>query len=166
MAEKVYKLDLWKLLDNISTKNADYYNTFSDDNIKEFQPYVIQRWLTGMNDGSMRSAKQIHMLNAISNRYIFELGKHKKLLYNLLTIGCVGSKARYKFNKTKKKNGGKMPIATKIIQGIYGYNYKDAEEAIVVLTDATIVEMAESLGYQDKEIKDLKKELKTKRPTG
>lgn len=163
--KKTYKLELFPLLRNISTKNVGYFDSLSEEALKEFTPFTLMRWLTGCNDGSNYSAHQIYFLNELVNQYVFVLGaKHKKLLYNLMTMSTTGRDCRYKFNKTKGKRGSTMPKAVAVIQEIFGYSSKDAHEAISVLSDEAIIDMAEQLGRQAGEIKDLKKELKTKRP--
>ena len=158
-AKKEYKLELWPLLRNISTKNVGYYDSLSEESIKEFQPLVLQRWLTGCNN-----ARQLYFLNELVNPYVFSLGnKHKKLIYDLMTICTTGRYYRYKYPKSKAKRTSTMPKTVAMIQKSYGYNYNDANDAIPLLSDDAIISMAEQHGMQDGEIKELKKELK-KRP--
>ena len=165
--KKTYKIELFPLLRNISTKNVGYYDSLTEENLKEFTPFVIMRWLTGGNDGRNLSARQIYFLNELVNPYAFEFTRrdsmHKKLLYNLMTISTTGKDYRYTFNKVKRGNNT-MPRTIEIIQEVFGYNCREAKDAVVLLTDEAIVSMAEQLGKQDGEIKELKKELKTKRP--
>ena len=168
-AKREYKLALFPLLRNISTKNVGYYNTLSEESIKEFTPLVLMRWLTGCNDGKNLSARQIFFLNELVNPYAFAFqgtidNNHKKLLYNLMTICTSGRDCRYKFNKTKGKRTSSMPKATAVIKEAFGYNNRDAHDAIALLSDEAIVDMAEQYGMQEAELKLLKKELKTKRP--
>jgi len=139
-----------------------YYETLSEEQLKELAPLVLMRWLTGCNDGQGHSARQIYFLNEFLNPFVFHMGKHKKLLYNLMTLCTTGRDCRYTFNKTKNKKGGKLPKATAVIKTMYNYNTKDAQEAAEILTSEVIVDMAEQLGYQAPELKELKKELKNK----
>jgi len=165
--KKAYKIELWPLLRNISTKNVGYYDSLTEENLKEFTPFVIMRWLTGGNDGRPLSAHQIYFLNELVNPYAFEFTRrdqmHKKLLYNLMTISTTGKNYKYTFNKVKKGTNS-MPRSTEIVQEVFTYNTRDATDAVVLLSDEAILGMAEQLGKQDGEIKELKKELKTKRP--
>lgn len=158
-AKKEYKLELWPLLRNISTKNVGYYDSLSEESIKEFQPLVLQRWLTGCNN-----ARQLYFLNELVNPYVFTLGgKHKKLIYDLMTLCTTGKDYRYKYPKAKAKRTTTMPKTVAVIKQAYGYNNSDANDAIPLLSDEDIISMAEQHGMQDGEIKELKKELK-KRP--
>jgi len=165
--KKEYKLDLFPLLDDISEKNLGRYDTFTEENIKAFTPYLIMRWLTNCNYNQNVTAHQIYFLNELVNPYAFEFTKrdcmHKKLLYQLLTISTTGKKCKYSFLKVKKKIP-LLPLATKIVQEVFSYSSKDAEDATLVLSDEAIIDMAEQLGRQDGELKLLKRELKTKRP--
>lgn len=164
--KKTYKLDLFPLLRNISTKNVGYYDTLSEESLKEFSPLPLQRWLSGCNDGKATSARQIYFLNEVVNKFIFAPGfakNHKKLIYNLMTLATTGKDCRYKYLKSNMKGTSDMPLAVGVIQKVFDYNRKDARDAIMVLSDNAIINMAEQLGYQTGEIKELKKELK-KRP--
>lgn len=163
-AKKEYKLELWPLLRNISTKNVGYFDSLSEESVKEFQPFSLQRWLTGCPDGSMNTARQLYFLNELLNPYVFHLGnKHKKLMYQLMTLCTSGKDCRYKYIKANIGRTSELPKTVSVIQEVFGYNYRDANDAIPLLTDEVIIQMAEQLGRQDGEIKELKKELK-KRP--
>ncbi len=161
VAKKKYKMDLWKLLSNINMKNIEYYNNLSEDEAKEFSPLVIMRWLTGCSDSRSIPARQLDFINQFVNPYVFQLGKHKDLLYKLMTVTTVGFDARYKFIKTKKR-GTKFPKSTAVVKSMFNYNTKHAQDAIKILSSVEITDMAQRLGYQDAELKELKKELKNK----
>ena len=160
--KRTYKIDLFPLLRNISTKNIAYYDTLTEENLKEFSPFVIMRWLTGCNGAD--NARQICYLNEFVNPYAFVLNKdHKKLLYNLLTVCTSGRDCRYKFIKTNPKRQSEFPISVGIIQKMFDYSWRDANAAIVLMTDENIINMGEQLGLQKAEITNLKKELKKRK---
>jgi len=160
--KKNYKLDLWKLFTNINLKNIGYYDSLPDDQIKEFQPLVIMRWLTGSNDSRSNPARQLYFLNEFVNPYVFNLSKHKKLLYNLMTISTVRFDCRYKFIKAQPERNKQFPNTTAVIKKIFKYNTKDAHNAIKTLKTTDIIKLAIDLGCQDNEIKEIKLELKNK----
>ena len=165
VAKKQYKLALFPLLSKINTKDVGYYDTLSEEAIKEFSPLVIMRWLTSAKYPSKELARHIFFLNLMINPYVFHIGqKHKKLMYYLMTTATAGKDLKYTFIKAKGKRGSTMPLAVGIIQEVFGYNTRDAHDAIALLTDDAIVDMADQLGKQQGEIKELKKELKAKRP--
>ena len=160
--KRVYKIDLFPLLRNISTKNIAYYDTLTEENLKEFSPFVIMRWLTGCSGAD--NARQIVYLNEFVNPYAFELNKnHKKLLYNLLTVCTSGRDCRYKFVKTNPKRQSEFPISVGIIQKMFDYSYRDANATVVLFTDENIINMGTQLGLQKTEITNLKKELRKRK---
>ena len=63
--KRTYKLNLWPLLDSISYKNVNYYDTLTVENLKEYSPYVVMRWLTGGQTSDV--ARQICYLNEFVN---------------------------------------------------------------------------------------------------
>ncbi len=155
---KQYKLDLFKLLSNISKNNAKYYETLSEEEIKEISPLVIMRWLSGSND-----LRQITFLNELVNPFVFSLAKnHKKLLIRLMTLCTSGKDRRYKFNRVKSKKNTKMPKAVAVIKQIFGYNTLQALEVLPMISNEDILSFAEQLGRQKPEITIIKKEIKTR----
>ena len=48
--EKKVDLDMNLLLEKIDTAQYDYFETLSDNEKKSFQPYVIQRWISSLDD--------------------------------------------------------------------------------------------------------------------
>ncbi len=161
VAKKQYKLDLWKLLSSINMKNIDYYNNMTEEEMKEFSPLVIMRWLTGCSDSRSKPARQLAIINQFLNPYVFHLRKHEGLLYKLMTITTDNFDGKYRFIKKHKPNI-KFPKSTKVIKELFNYNKKDSQDAVNVLSSTDIIDMAKTLGYQDPEIKELKKELKNK----
>ena len=160
--KRAYKIDLFPLLRNISTKNIAYYDTLTEENLKEFSPFVIMRWLTGCSGAD--NARQIVYLNEFVNPYAFVLNKnHKKLLYNLLTVCTSGRDCRYKFVKTNPKRQSEFPISVGIIQKMFDYSYRDANATVVLFTDENIINMGTQLGLQKTEITNLKKELRKRK---
>ena len=99
MKKKKYKLDLFKLLDNITEGNIDYINQLSEEELKEFSPHVITMWLKNAN---VNKEVRLMLLNAQLNPYLHSLGTHKKLLYQLMCCASgLNDSARYSFPRKK-----------------------------------------------------------------
>ena len=150
---KAYKLDICQVLDRINRNDRFYYRNLSDEDKKEIKMVVLMRWLSGT-----RTPLQIELLNQIVNPVVYDRSfrQHPELIWFLLTI-CRGN-TRYQWMKKKPKTRLSIPI--EIIKRHYGYTTKDATEVLPILTNDDIINMAEELGIEDKELKDLKKELK------
>ena len=152
MAER--KLDLFKTLSQISKKNITYYDSLTEQEIKEFVPFVIQRWLSGTTN-----KQQIYLLNEIVNQHIFNLGtQYKDLLFYLLSIACSGKTQKYSWNKLPTKSQTSKPTSLGIVCEYYKYSYKEGKEALALLTHEDVIWCGEQLGKQDEEITKVYKE--------
>jgi len=155
---KQYKLDIFKLLTEISKKNTKYFDTLSDEEIKEIAPLVLMRWQTGTNN-----AYQIYMLNELVNPFVFSLQKHKKLLVHLMTLCTGGISSRHKFIKRKSKKTTKMPKVVAVIKEFMDYSTKATLESLPLISNEDIISFAEQLGRQKAEMTVIKKELRTRK---
>ena len=76
---------------------------------------------------------------------------------------CGPNKAqRYNWNKTVSGKTTNFPTSVRVVRDQYGYNTRQALEAMPLLSNDDIVEYAEDLGLQKDEITKLKKELKNR----
>jgi muramidase (phage lysozyme) len=147
------KLDIFEVLNNISSNNFEYLNTLTDDQLKEFRPFLIQQWLKGATTN-----KDYHILltNEFCNQYIFKLSKHPKLLYKLFCVANgFNAKTYYKF-RTKYED--KKPLSNLIISTIYAYSKQHTHDVINLFSKNDIIDMATQLGYNKDQVKKVKKE--------
>ncbi len=149
------KLVIFDVLNAVNKKNAKYFNTLTEDEIKTIQPFVLMRWLTGTDDET-----QIMLLNEFVNPVAFPLTKHKELLWQLLTIANSGVRQRYTWPKLESKKESSKPIATALVKQAYGYNDSHAADALQLLTIEDLIDLAFDQGMPGEEITKLKKEMK------
>jgi len=148
-----YKLDIFKVLGDLSQGDHMTYRKLTDDEKKGFSSLVIMRWMSGTKDPS-----QIMALNAFANKAIFPLAKHPELLAMLLASCSTKTQRRYQWIGIK--SGKKKNLSRQVVQDYFDYSSLEMRK-ITVLPDAEeIIEMAEALGWQKDEMTKLKKELK------
>lgn len=66
--EKKIDLDMNMLLEKIDTAQYNYFETLSDNEKKSFQPYVIQRWVSSLDD-SMQVTYSAKVVEAIFGKW-------------------------------------------------------------------------------------------------
>lgn len=154
------KLDIFRVLQAADEKNINFYANLTEEEQKEFQPFIVMRWLSGTF-----SARQVYFINELLNPYAFSLANHKQLLWQLMTISCSGKQQKHFWNKLPGKKETNKPNATKVIMEYYQYSSNDAIEVLPLFTRDDIVELAEQLGWQQEEIAKIKKEIKSNKDT-
>lgn len=147
-----HKFNIFDILGKLSQKKRD----FSDEEIKAFQPMVIQRWLSGT-----QNERQVYLINSFANRYCWSLANHKELLINLMTIASPGRMYKYQWLRRDVKSS-KTKLSEVVVAKYYNYPLRRAAEAVSMLENDVILGYAEELGYQKEQIRDLKKELKAR----
>lgn len=155
MVEKKYNLDIFKVLDKLSQKDAKYFDELSDEDLKSLHPLVLMRWMSGTTE-----ARQVYFLNELVNTMVFPLAKHKQLLLKLLTICGPGKSRRYNWNKAKGKLTSSTPKCLELVKAQYGLNSARGLDALKVLSNEAIQAIAEHRGLQVDEVREINKELK------
>jgi hypothetical protein len=153
MAERA--LDVFNLLGHIDRKNKFVWDNLTVEQRKEYSPLITMRWMSGCDD-----ARQIIFLNTLMNPMVFVQGDHKELLIKLQAICGSGRSKRYQWLGIKAKADKKSPLAIKVIKETFGYSTKVAADYVDMFSKDEYVEMAEKLGWQQQELKDLKKQVK------
>lgn len=140
------KLDLFKLLNQISSGRMDFIETLTEEEMKEFQPVVINMWLSNPSDAI---AARNYYSNLILNEHIFSLPKHKKLLFKLMCISQNMGKTSYTFPKSTKKKTNTTSVG--VVMDYYNVSKTTAELYLKSLNKKIVLDLASQLGY-DKDI--------------
>lgn len=148
-AKKEYALNIREVFRQINKGNLAYIDSLNDVELKDFSPYIIQRWLCG---ATTNNAYHVYMTNETVNPYISSLRKHPELLYKLMCASNSFDNTQYKFITKCTRKDSK---AVKMLCDYYSYSPRQARDALAVLEKKDLVAIAESLGYSDEEIKGL-----------
>jgi len=164
MAEKKFKIDMFKeLLPALDRRDFKFYANLTDEQKKSFAGIVAMRYLSVVSDKNLKLCEyHINMVNEAANRHFWnsEMQKHKELQYLTLAVSGIGEKQHHQWIKgpvTRKKKNKIMQLLSEF--------YPTANDAELQMffdmnKEEDIIGIAKRLGYQDEQIRDLKKELK------
>lgn len=147
-------LDIFDVLNKIHSKDIAYFEGLDKDTLKKISPLVLMRWMSGV-----KCQNQIILLNEIVNPMIFNLQHHQMLLLYLLATCSTGAN-RSKWIKVSNKKKDSYPNSLEVVMSYYGYSKLKAIDTLPIIPNDVILELAYDLGYQEDDIKKLKKELK------
>jgi hypothetical protein len=128
------------------------YQSSDDLTKKQISPFMLNKWMGGSSH-----PLEVLLVNETVNKYLFELYKHPDLLYKLCCTAVAEDYSKFSFIKTKSiKNSS---IAVEVISEYFQCNTNSASLFLKSTSIESLIEMANSLGYDAESIKKLKKEL-------
>lgn len=148
-------MTIFDILRNITYDNKSFLDNVSEEDLKVFNPYIILMMLCGA-----KCDRDYHVYTCAEymNKYIFSLRDHPKLLYKLFcATNATHNYTYYEF--IKNENIHPMPYTIAAIKEYYQYTDKQALDVLNIFDINDIMQLADNLGYSDKQINKLKKEL-------
>jgi hypothetical protein len=139
-------LDIFDVLKQINKKNICYLDVMPSNDQKQFNTYLVYRWLSSTTD-----PLQLILISKYVDPYIATLNKHPLLLYKLMCI--TGSKHNIKYNFLKKNTSNKL--RQQVISEYFGISTRAALRYLDLLSIDDIKEMAGDLGWQQDELKKI-----------
>jgi len=153
------KLDIFAVLSYLDENNLGVYEALREDSemLKELErnvSWMLPQWMTGATNDSVH-AELIDNFNEFCNDGWFNLYGHPELQAKLLACCGVG-KTRHKYYKPQ--NSPNLSKIMKLLESKY-VDVREGEAAMWVrhATSDDLVHLAQSLGYQEKEVKELTK---------
>jgi len=154
------KLDIFSVLSYLDENNLGVYNALRDDpemltELERNVSWMLPQWVTGATNDTVH-ASLIANFNEVCNDGWFDLYGHPELQTKLLACCGTGRKTRHKYYKPAKAvQLGKMMA---LLEGKYeDIREEEVEMWIRHTTTEAMISFAESLGYQESEVKDLTK---------
>jgi len=141
-------IDIFDQLDKID--NFDLAAIKNEEFLKDFNPFMVNKWMA-----ATPNPRRVLLVNEILNSMIFQLHREKKLLYYL---SCASSTGPERYSWVKRPKNVPDPI-TEIVSRYYDISYREAEMSLKLLEREDILEMAEELGLDNKDLKKIKKHL-------
>ena len=153
------KLDIFAVLGYLDENNLGVYNALRDDPdmLKELDKnvgWMLPQWMTAANRDDYHAAL-VANFNEFCNPRWFQLYGHPELQAKLLACCGVG-KTRHKYYKPAKSQS--LSRMTELLSHKYGDIREDEVKLWVSRSSkAAMVRLAEALGYQKEQVKDLTK---------
>jgi len=148
------KLDIGYEMAQLDTKNRAFYDELTDEERKKFSTYLMLRWGSAVGGEPMLQQYYLQAMNERVNKRFFDLGKHPKLQWLLLTtVSPNMGKHRHEWMAYSSKTV-KNKRAQKLLE-LYPHIKNDEAELLSnTITDEQYKNMLVERGYSDKEIKE------------
>jgi len=148
------KLDIGYEMAQLDTKNRAFYDELTDEERKKFSTYLMLRWGSAVGGEPMLQQYYLQAMNERVNKRFFDLGKHPKLQWLLLTtVSPNMGKHRHEWMAYSSKTV-KNKRAQKLLE-LYPHIKNDEAELLAYkITDEQYKGMLVERGYSDKEIKE------------
>jgi len=159
--EKEYKLDIRRVLENLDRGNRKFYESLTDEEKKAFAPFVLMRWASSISGSRDLQEHYLVHVNELVNVNYSALNKHPELQWLLFSLIGIGSKQYHPWVPMPKKMKSAGTLVSLLLETAYPNANRDELEIMRRQnTDEDLIEHALSLAWSDKDIKDLKAELK------
>jgi hypothetical protein len=150
------KLDIKRVLNSLDRKDYDFYTNLSDEEKKEFSPYVLMRFSSNVNSSRDVQEWFLETTNDHVNKNFWLLSKdHKGLLWKLYATTGIGNSYYHSYLKT-----GKVEFTNKIEKLVADLNptMKPSEVKILasLMNDDDVEQLFDELGFDKKQRKEYK----------
>jgi hypothetical protein len=154
MATKAKKreLDLSRVLKAIDQKNYNFYNSLTDKEKKEFNAYVMMRFLSNSTGDADIQEWFVEMTNECVNKNYWDISKHTDLTWKLCSTVGIGTPMFHQYLPAKK-------ITLDKFENLLGELYPamkldDVKMLAAMMTDADREELFDKMGFDTKQRKE------------
>ena len=150
------KLPLNRVLGAMDRKQKGFYDSLTDEEKKAFSAFLMNRYASSVKGDSALQEWWLIATNKRVNTNFFDLSKHPKLQWLLLTTASPGMGTAYhEWIPHKKKDAVNNKIL-KTLKKLYPFAKQDELELMASInTKADIKTHLENMGYDKKEIKEM-----------
>lgn len=145
---KQYKNDIFEVIKQLDNKNYQYFDSLSDEQKKEIQPYTLLRWMSTASGNEENHALITMMTNEYVNNHFWELSKYKDLQWKLLCVCGLKKWSRHQWLPMSKSSNDKQ---YSIVREFYKHlNEQDFAIKYRSLTKDDIEKIYRYMGLKDK----------------
>jgi hypothetical protein len=148
------KLDIKRVLTAVDTKDYDFYSNLTEEDRKEFSPYVLMRFTSNVQNDADLQEWFIERTNEWVNKDFFSLGsKHKELQWKLYAATGTGDKFFHKYLAAGKKE--KVNKIEKLLAELYpSMKMSDIKHMASMMTPTDCQELFDEMGFDSKQRKE------------
>lgn len=149
------KLSLTDQLNSLNRKNRNFYDNLDDEGKKKFSAYLMMKYGANVEGSVDLQEWYLRATNEYVNINFFELNKHPKLQWLLLTtISPNFGNQRHYWLASKKKEDSNASKKIKFLLKLYPtHKLKDIEILANINTEQDLINLAIDMGLSDNEIK-------------
>jgi len=137
------QIPLSKMLPALDRKDRDFYDNLTEEEQKAFSPFLIVKYSAAVTGSSDLENYYLTSTNKRANINLFDLAKHKKLQWLMLTTASPGiGIVNHKWIKQKKKGKSTTNVIRNALLDIYP-TMKEADVEVL----ATLVTKKELTAY-------------------
>ena len=147
-------LDIKRELNSVDRKVYDFYDNLSDQEKKEFSPYILMRYVSNVQGDNDIQEWFIEMTNELVNKHHWVLSKnHKALLWKLFAATGAGVTCYHPYLKGASKE--KAVKIEKLLCDLYPA-MKMAEIKMLAksMTKEDKIELFDKMGFDKKQRKE------------
>lgn len=145
---KQYKNDIFEVLKQIDNKNYQYFESLSEEQQKEIQPYTLLRWLSALSGNDSDHNHYTTITNTNVNQRFWELSKYKDLQWKLLCTCGLKKFIRHQWiPQTKSKKDKNYNMLRKFYSNL---NDDEFEMKYRQMTQNDVKDVQKYLGLLDK----------------
>lgn len=155
------KLSLDTVLQAIDRKDLNFYDRLSDDEKKEYSPFILMRYMSSLGPQSDLAAYAVFATNDIVNNGFFSLGKHTELQHKLMCLAGTGKKQYRPYIGSKGASKTSSKIIDEFLMGLYPtINETELEMLKSQHTLETLQTLGQDAGLSKAELKELVEDAK------
>lgn len=145
---KQYKNDIFEVIKHLDNKDYGYYDSLTDEQKKDIQPYTLMRWLSTASGNEEIHKLMTILVNENVNKDFWQMSKYKDLQWKLLCTCGLKKWMRHQWIPMSKSNNDKE---YKTIRAFYkDLNEQDFAIRYKALTKDDKENIFRYLGLKDK----------------
>ena len=154
---KEYKINIFELLEKADLNNKNYYNNLTDEEKKQFSPFQIMRWFSGI-DGHL-SEYYLTSVNELLNVDNQLLAKHPELFWKLMSAIGIGRKQRHHWINPISKNKSSSNLYNFMYDAYPHAKDQEIDMMIKIITKDQLEDFLQRNAIDDDLIKKILKEF-------